>query len=97
MGAMSARLSRKLGVSLIVASCGMWAIALSVVPFLPIANGGTPATAIAYKVTLTTGLILGSEVLFWVGILLVGKEFARSYRQKLSPRCWWQRVTNRRF
>jgi hypothetical protein len=75
----------------------MWATGVIVVPFLPIANGGTPATAIAYKATLTTGLIVGGEVMFWMGILLVGKELAQSYRQKLSPCYWWRRLTKRRF
>jgi hypothetical protein len=75
----------------------MWAAGVIVVPLLPIANGGTPATAIAHKATLTTGLIVGGEVSFWLGILLVGKELARSYRQKLSPCYWWRRFTQRRF
>jgi hypothetical protein len=94
---MSGRFSRKLGVSLIVASCGMWVAAVLVVPFLFTTNGGTPTTAIAHKAAITTGLFLSGEVIFWVGILLVGKELAQSYRQKLSPCYWWRRITRSRF
>jgi hypothetical protein len=75
----------------------MWVTAVLVVPFLSTTNSGTPATGIAHKATLTTGLIIGGEVIFWAGILLVGKELAQSYRQKLSPCYWWRRLTDRRY
>jgi hypothetical protein len=93
---MQARFSRKLGLSLIVASCGMWAAVL-VVPFLPWTRGVPTATAIAQKAVLTTSLVVVSEVIFWVGILLLGKELAHRYRQKLNPYYWWQKVTRKRF
>ena len=92
---MQSRFSRKLGLLLISVSCGMWAAVL-VVPFLPWASV-PPATAITQKALLTTSLLIVSEVIFWVGILLLGKELARRYRQKLNPYYWWQKVTQRRF
>ncbi len=93
---MQARFSRKLGVALMLGSGVMWA-AIVIVPFLPIANGAPAATVIAQKALVTTCLAIGSEVVFWVGILLVGKELAQSYRQKLNPYYWWQQVMRRRF
>jgi hypothetical protein len=92
---MQARFSRKLGLSLIIVSCGMWATVL-VVPFLPWASS-PPSTAIAQKALLTASLLITSEVSFWVGILLVGKELARRYRQKLNPYYWWRKITQKRF
>jgi hypothetical protein len=92
---MQARFSRKLGLLLIIVSCGMWAAVL-VVPFLPWASSPL-STAIAQKALLTTSLLIISEVSFWVGILLLGKELARRYRQKLNPYYWWRKITQKRF
>ncbi len=93
---MQARFSRKLGLLLIIISCGMWATVL-VVPFLPWASSVPPSTAIAQKALLTTSLLIASEVIFWLGILLLGKELASRYRQKLNPYYWWKKVTQKRF
>ncbi len=93
---MQVRLNRKLGIAAIVASGLMW-VTILVIPFLPSATSNSPATTIAQKTLMTTSLAVVSEVLFWVGILLVGKEIARSYRQKLNPFYWWQKFRRRRF
>lgn len=50
--------------------------------------------SIAQKATITPSLVIVSEVSFWLGILLTGKELAQRYRRKLSPYYWWQRITN---
>ena len=83
---MQGRFHHKLGLVLIVASCGMWAAVL----FVPILPG-----SIAKKALLTTTLIVISEVIFWLGILLTGKELAHRYRQKLNPYYWWRNFTKR--
>jgi hypothetical protein len=52
--------------------------------------------SIASKAATATILVIISEVLFWVGILLTGKEFAHRFRRQLHPYYWWQRFTRRR-
>ncbi|WP_310416992.1 transporter suffix domain-containing protein [Chamaesiphon sp. OTE_8_metabat_110] len=76
-----------MGIILIAISCLLWA-AILIVPFLP---AQLPQKAIG-----TTSLVIVSEALFWVGILLTGKELAHRFRRQLNPYYWWQRVTNRR-
>jgi hypothetical protein len=77
----------KLGLSLIILSSLMWGAVL-LVPICPL--------SFAQKSLITTGLILISEVIFWLGILLSGKELAHRYRQKLNPYYWWQKVGKKR-
>jgi hypothetical protein len=84
---MRARVYPQLGVLLIIVSCLLWA-AILVIPLLPL--------SISAKVSIATSLVITSEVSFWLGILLAGKEFAHRYRRKLTPSYWWQKVTNRR-
>jgi hypothetical protein len=81
------RVYTKLGISLIVTSCLIW-VAILFVPLL--------STSVVQKATLAASLVVISEVLFWVGILLTGKELAHRYRRQLNPYYWWQRVTHRR-
>ena len=84
---MRVRVYTKLGLVLIVASCLLWAAVL-VVPILPL--------AIAQKAIITTSLVVISEVIFWLGIMLSGKELAHRYRRNLNPYYWWQKVTKKR-
>jgi hypothetical protein len=79
------KVKSQLGLLLIVISCLLWAIVVAV-PFLP--------ASIAQKATITASLLIVSEVSFWLGILLTGKELAQRYRRKLNPYYWWQRITN---
>jgi hypothetical protein len=81
-----ARFYQKLGLLLIVASCGMWGAILAA-PILP--------GSIAQKALFTGILVILGEVTFWVGILLTGKELAHRYRQKFNPYYWWRKLTNR--
>ncbi|WP_373547436.1 transporter suffix domain-containing protein [Chamaesiphon sp.] len=76
----------KLGLLLILTSCLLWA-AILFVPILPL--------SIAQKAISTASLVIISEVLFWLGILLAGKQ-AHRYRRQFNPYSWWQRVTHRR-
>jgi archaellum biogenesis protein FlaJ (TadC family) len=79
------KVNSKLGVSLIVSSCLLWVTVLAV-PFLP--------ASVAQKAIITASILIVSEITFWLGILLAGKEIAQRYRRKLNPYYWWQRVTN---
>jgi hypothetical protein len=83
---MQQRVYRKLGFLLIFASCGMWVVILAT-PLLP--------GSLSHKAVLTGGLLIFSEVIFWLGIILAGKELAHSYRQKLNPYYWWQKITKK--
>jgi hypothetical protein len=85
---MQARNYQKLGLVLIIVACLLWA-AILVVPIFPL--------SLADKALLVTSLVAISEVIFWLGILLAGKEFAHQYRRKLNPYYWWRKLTNRRF
>ncbi|WP_310489570.1 transporter suffix domain-containing protein [Chamaesiphon sp. VAR_69_metabat_338] len=80
------RANSKLGVLLVLISGLLW-VAVLAVPFL--------AVTVATKAAIVTSLIVTSEVAFWLGILLAGKELAQRYRRMLNPYYWWQRVTNR--
>jgi hypothetical protein len=84
---MQTRIQAKLGLVLIVASCLLWAAVL-VVPFLPF-----PLTS---KATIITILVIVSEVIFWLGILLAGKELAHRYRSQFNPIEWWRKITRNR-
>jgi hypothetical protein len=65
----------------------MWG-AVFLVPILPL--------SLAQKSLISTGSILISEAIFWLGILLSGKELAHRYRQKFNPHYWWQKVGKKR-
>ena len=77
---------RKLGIGLILVSFLPW-IMVAVLPFL--------AVPIAQKAVLIPVLIGSAEVIFWVGILIVGKEVAERYRRWLNPRYLWERIRRR--
>jgi hypothetical protein len=81
------RVRRKLGLALIIVSCILWGAVL-LVPMLTL--------SLAHKGLVSTGLILISEAIFWVGILISGKELAHRYRQNLNPYHWWQKVGKKR-
>ncbi len=81
---MQARIQAKLGLILIVTSCLLWA-AVFVVPFLTF--------AISHKAIIVTILVIVSEVIFWLGILLAGRDLAHRYRHQLNPIKWWRRMT----
>jgi hypothetical protein len=83
---MGMKVNSKLGLLLVFSSGLLW-VFVFVVPFLP--------ATIAQKAIVTASLAIVSEVAFWLGILLAGKELAQRYRRKLNPYYWWQRVTKR--
>jgi hypothetical protein len=77
----------KIGLVLIIGSCLLW-ITVLVIPFLPL--------SLAQKAVSLTSLILISEVMFWLGILLAGKELADRYRHQLNPIEWYRKITRKR-
>jgi hypothetical protein len=84
---MGAKVQTKIGAILIIVSCLLW-VAILFVPILPF--------SLAEKALIVTSSIVMSEVIFWLGILLVGKELAHRYRRQLNPMYWWQKITHRR-
>jgi hypothetical protein len=72
---------QKLGLSLIVISFVPW-VAILFVPLL--------ALTLAQKAALVPILAIIAEVLFWLGILIVGKEAATKYRQYLPINALWR-------
>lgn len=67
---------QKLGLVLIVVSFLPWLAIVLIVPLLPL--------SIAQKALLVPVLVVVAEVLFWLGLLVVGKEAAKTYRRYFS-------------
>jgi hypothetical protein len=74
---------QKFGLYAILFSFGLWG-AVALVPFLSL---GIASATITIAV-----LLVVSEFLFWLGIMLVGKQLAERYRQKLNPRAWLNKL-----
>lgn len=74
---------KKLGIGLILVSFLPWLV-VAAAPFL--------ALSIAQKAVLIPVLIGVAELMFWIGILIVGKEVAERYRRWLNPRYLWERI-----
>ncbi|MBW4447982.1 MAG: transporter suffix domain-containing protein [Spirirestis rafaelensis WJT71-NPBG6] len=64
---------QRLGLILIVLSFLPWVAIAFVVPFLPLSA--------AQKAVSVPLLLVLAEILFWLGVLLLGKEVAQRYRQ----------------
>ena len=77
---------KKLGILLIFISFLPWLVGFAV-PFL--------ALSIAQKSVLIPVLFVSAELIFWIGILIVGKEVAERYRRWLNPRYLWERIRRR--
>jgi len=75
----------KLGVFLIILSAIAF-LSLLVIPFFKF-DGKT-------LVSITTGIIVIGEVLFWTGGLLVGKEIWNKYKSFLNPINWFKKRNN---
>jgi hypothetical protein len=81
------QVDRKCGWLLMIVSGLVW-VAILIVPILPF--------SIAQKALLIPILIVISEAIFWLGILLLGQEFAHRYRQKFNLNRWWQKLRRHR-
>jgi hypothetical protein len=67
---------QKLGLVLIVVSFLPWLAIVLIVPLLPL--------SITQKALIVPVLVVVAEVLFWLGLLVVGKEAAKAYRRYFS-------------
>ncbi|OAS14303.1 transporter suffix domain-containing protein [Paenibacillus oryzisoli] len=72
-------MSKKLGISSLILSAIALISALTI-PFI-VHTGGDMAKWIA-------GLLIFSEVTFWTGGIVLGKEVAKKYRSYLNPKNW---------
>ncbi len=70
---------RWIGIVLLILSFAFYG-GLLLLPFLTLA-GTTKAAAIPVLIVL-------AEVAFWIGGIILGKEFVRRYRRFLDPRNW---------
>ncbi len=75
---------RNLGLLFIVGSFLPWAAIVLIVPLL--------ALSVAQKALLIPALAIVAEVLFWLGLLLVGKEAAQKYQRYFSPGYLWKQL-----
>lgn len=67
---------QKLGLVLVVVSFLPWLTIFLIVPLLPL--------SITQKALIVSVLAIVAEVLFWLGLVVVGKEAAQKYRRYLS-------------
>ncbi|MEO3706237.1 transporter suffix domain-containing protein [Trichormus azollae] len=72
---------QKLGLFLIIISFLPWLAIAIILPFIPL--------SVAQKALLVPALLVFAEVIFWLGVLLVGKEVVQRYRRYLNFRYLW--------
>ena len=72
----------RIGIILIAVSTLLFA-SLLVIPFLNISTD--------IKVTATTIVVIVSEITFWTGGLLVGKEVITKYKKYFNPLNWFRK------
>ena len=78
---MNSKVQRILGISLIVLTWIFWGI-IFIIPFLKL---GVKLSAI-----LITALLIGTNA-FWIGLFLVGKEFAEKFKVRAKLKKWFHR------
>ena len=76
---MSSKAQRILGISLILLTWIFWGM-IFVIPFLKL--------GVKHSAILITLLLIGTNA-FWVGIFLVGKEFAKKFQIWSKIKSWW--------
>lgn len=69
----------KLGVVLLMLYPILWVL-VAIVPFISL--------PLAIKATVITTLIVVGEIIFLIGVALVGKEVVTKYKSKLNPKNW---------
>jgi uncharacterized membrane protein len=74
-----------LGIALIFASFALWIIPFAA-PFAPVSAKS--------KAGIISGAVIVAEVLFWAGVLLVGKEVAKKIRGYVNPMNWRKKGPN---
>jgi len=72
----------RIGIVLIAVSTLLFA-SLLIIPFLSIST--------EIKLTVTTIVVIVSEITFWTGGLLVGKEVITKYKKYFNPLNWFRK------
>lgn len=83
---MKHRFTKVLGISLIIFSWILWGV-IFILPFLKLSK---TQYEIIYPV------ILIATNIFWVGAILVGKEFAKKYDILLKIKTWFKGLRNKK-
>ncbi|MGL4523319.1 MAG: transporter suffix domain-containing protein [Bacilli bacterium] len=78
--------SSKIAITLVIASFAFWGIAF-LIPFLEL--------SVASKATWTTTFIILAEIVWWIGVALVGKQALMKFRNYANPRKWFGKRKNR--
>lgn len=69
----------RVGITLILISVPLFLFLLAI-PFLPMGP--------KFKITLSTVVIVGGEVMFWAGTLMIGKDVYNKFKEKLTSGEW---------
>ncbi len=75
---------QKLGLVLITLSFTPWVIIPFILPFLPL--------SLAQKALLIPILLMVGEVIFWLGLFIVGKDVVQRYKRFLNLRYFQRRL-----
>ncbi|MFC3885483.1 transporter suffix domain-containing protein [Bacillus songklensis] len=76
----------RIGISLIIFSFLIWAIPV-IVPFMSLDS--------SRKVVVVTSSLILAEIIFWIGVAIVGKEVAMKFRGYFNPRKWRKGIKER--
>lgn len=71
--------SFKFGLGLIILSLVLWVSPLCI-PFTPL--------SVSEKISATVALLIAAEILFWVGAVFVGKQYAQNIKNWFNPTKW---------
>ncbi|NMC55958.1 MAG: transporter suffix domain-containing protein [Eubacteriaceae bacterium] len=69
----------KIGIVLLILSSVLWLTPL-LVPFTSL--------SVYTKAVIISSTLICAEVMFWISVLLLGKEAVKKYRNRLNPRNW---------
>ena len=76
---------------------GIVLISISVVIFLTIFALPFVTIDAKIKIALTTILIVAGEGMFWIGVLLIGKEVYLKFKSSLGYDEWWSKMKIKYF
>ena len=76
------KLHASIAIALILLSGILFGL-IFVVPFLPL--------SVAWKSILVSALVIGMEITWWAGVVLVGKQLITRYIKYLNPFTWFSR------
>ncbi|MGG0821420.1 SDR family NAD(P)-dependent oxidoreductase [Paenibacillus turicensis] len=82
------QLMNKIALVLVILSFVLYGLAI-LVPFMSL--------SLAYKTTLVPAFIIVGEIVWWIGIAIVGKQVVTKYRKYLNPCNWCGSNSNKSF